>query len=71
MLSKEVIREYLLKNLRMLHLENQGAIDILDCAVLEGSIVQLEMAWKDLLGEDPPSKENILKQQFGLGSKSN
>lgn len=50
--------------MRILYLEAQGAVDILDTAVLEGGIVQLEMAWENLLGEVPPNKEEVLNKQF-------
>ncbi|HVI40793.1 MAG TPA: hypothetical protein VM577_09045 [Anaerovoracaceae bacterium] len=58
--DKKVLREFLAKSLKRLHLMNEDTTDMMDSAIIEGGIVELEMAWNDLLGEDPPDKMKVL-----------
>lgn len=63
-IDKQIIREYLTKQLKILHQENQTSMDMMDSAVNEGGIVQLEMMFWELLGETAPTKEILLKLKF-------
>ena len=58
--DKELLRQKLLQGLKRLHLMNEGTIDMMDSAIIEGGIVELEMLWTDLLGEDAPDKMKVL-----------
>ena len=58
--DKEYIRQYLTSSLKRLHLTNESTVDMLESAVVEGGIIEIEMMWIQLLGEDPPNKLTVL-----------
>lgn len=58
--DREFIKKHLLDCLKRLHLLSESTIDMLESAVFEGGIVEVEMLWKDLLNEDPPDKIEVL-----------
>lgn len=60
--DRELVKKHLLSSLKRLHLLNEGTIDMLESAVIEGGIIEIEMLWREFLKEDPPNKLKVLER---------
>lgn len=61
--DRDLVRAKLLQGLKRLHQLNEGCIDLMESAVFEGGIVELEMLWDSFLGEDAPDKLKVLGRE--------
>lgn len=63
--DRQQVKKYLTKTLKNLHREFEGTIDTLDAAIIQGSIMQLELLWFEFLQEDAPMKEELFNIEPG------
>lgn len=54
------LEKYLLSKLKFLHQQNEGTIDALEQAYVEGGIAQIEELWINVIKKPLPDKNLIL-----------
>ncbi len=60
-IEREQVRKYLKDTLKMLHVEFKKSEDVIDAASIQGAILQAELSWSALLGEDAPGEKELTR----------